>query len=151
MPHTADESTGALAAILAVPATEGGSGVAFDDCGELGRELFGQIARRGLDHHAHHRLGAAGSHEHTTVVADAVGDDLDVRRRALCHRVGAARATRTLRSTWGSFFIAPAARSASDERVRAMTSSTCAAVSSPSPVVASSRKMTWPLCSPPSA
>ena len=47
--------------------------------------------------------------------------------------------------------MAAAARSASDRPVRATTSTSAAAVSIPSPVVAWSAKITCPLCSPPSA
>src|SRR5450755_3688046 len=54
----------------------------------------------------------------------------------------------TLIKTCGSRVIT-AARSASDWPVSATRLSTCSAVRIPSPVVACSSMMTWPLCSPP--
>jgi len=61
----------------------------------------------------------------------------------------AAPRTRTFLSTCGSWVIEASASSASVRPDRRTTSSSCKPVSSPSPVVAMSRKMTCPLCSPP--
>ena len=105
--------------------------------------------RGGLDHHPHERLGAARAHEHPAGLAQLRLGGRDLAGRAVRDLVG--------RSRDAARCAAPAAAGSSTagelgERSarRAMTSSSWIPVSRPSPVVARSRKMTWPDCSPPS-
>ena len=103
-----------------------------------------------LDHHPHEGLGAARAHEHPTLAGQLDLGHGDVLREALDDAGVLAGRPRTLRSTCGSRVIT-AARSASGRPVRAITSSSWMPVSTPSPVLARSEKITWPDCSPPSA
>ena len=104
-----------------------------------------------LDHHPHQRLGPGGPQQHPPGAAELplrVGD----RRRPARAEV----ATRdlstsgTLISTCGSRCMTPA-RSASVARSAATRAASSSPVSVPSPVVAWSRMITCPDCSPPSA
>ena len=69
---------------------------------------------------------------------------------ALGDQVGLAGASADVAQHLGQRVMTAAASSASGRPVRASTSSSSTPVSSPSPVVARSRKITWPDCSPPS-
>ena len=121
--------------------------------GEGRREAIGVGLGGGLGGRLHHdadqRLGARRAHQHPAGVTQLGLDGRDLGPEARSASARPARsATRTLRSTWGSFATTEAS-SDSGRPDRARTSRRTRPDSSPSPVVARSPKMMWPDCSPP--
>ena len=107
--------------------------------------------RVGLDHHPDERLGAARPQQHAALVAELGGRRGRPRRRPRRRprlRAGG-RGRCAAPAAAGSWRRRPARRAERPEW--RTTSSSCTAVSRPSPVVARSPKITCPLCSPPSS
>ena len=124
-----------------------------DDRGQpVGGDGLGRVRGRRLDHHPHQRLGPARPHQHPARRRRARASTAATRRRR------AARATSGIGRRDRGRCAAPAAGASSPRRpgrraagpTGATRSASCTPVSRPSPVVARSRKMTWPDCSPPS-
>ena len=132
-----------------LPVSSGGP-EGLDGGHQPGGRRLGRLRGGGLDHHPHERLGAAPAHEHAPVIAQLGLRPPRSRRRA--GRRGPCPCRRPARcaapAAAGSWRRRPARRAACPARWTA--SSSCTAVSRPSPVVARSAKMTCPLCSPPS-
>ena len=133
MPHMSSSSLG------------GGGG---DGLSELVGHRVGLLDRGRLDHDAHQRFGAARPNQDAPLIAELARAEATLSEMRSWSPVTDPALTRTLRSTCGSRVIT-AARSRNVRPERLTASSSCTAVSNPSPVVARSGKITWPDCSPP--